>query len=165
MAATLTDFSRPETAAAVARDPGWRREIAKMRLRIERERTPRGKEPLAIKTGAGGLMDAEFIAQTLCLARGWQQPNTLAALELARDHGALEPQDATVLIDNYRRLRRVEGILRRWSYEGETELPDDPAPQYRVAVRCGFTNAADFLAAVSRYRQNIRGIYQKVLGE
>ena len=36
-----------------------------MRLRIEKERTPRGQDELAIKTGKGGLMDAEFIAQAL----------------------------------------------------------------------------------------------------
>ena len=36
-----------------------------MRQRIEKERTPPGKEALAIKTGRGGLMDVEFIAQTL----------------------------------------------------------------------------------------------------
>lgn len=162
MVATLADFSRPDTAAAPARDPDWKGEIARMRLRIEQERTPKGKEHLAIKTGAGGLVDAEFIAQMLCLARGWQQPNTLEALRQARGQGALDPGAAQQLIENYRRLRRVEGILRRWSYAGETELPDDPAPQYRVAVRCGFTNADDFLAAVGRYRQNIRAVYQGV---
>jgi glutamine synthetase adenylyltransferase len=74
----------------------------------------------------------------------------------------LAAADATSLITNYRRLRRVEGILRRWSYEGETELPDDPAPQYRVAVRCGFATIEDFLAAVNRYRSNIRAVYGKV---
>jgi len=162
--AALADFSHPDTAAAAARGPDWRQEIAKMRLRIEQERTPKGKDHLAIKTGTGGLVDGEFIAQTLCLAHGWQQPNTLEALALARDQGALEAGAAQSLIDNYRRLRRVEGILRRWSYAGETELPDDPAPQYRVAVRCGFTNAGDFLTAVSRYRQNIRRVYASVLG-
>ena len=46
--------------------------------------------------------------------------------------------DADKLLDAYRHLRRVEGILRRWSYEGEIVLPDDPAPYYRVSVRCGF---------------------------
>ena len=58
----------------------------------------------------------------------------------------------------------MESILRRWSYEGETELPDDPAPLYRVAVRCGFTQAEDFLRAVTRYRQNIRRVFNLVLG-
>src|SRR5205807_6972205 len=100
----------------------WKRKMHAMRLRIEKERTPRGKAELAIKTGAGGLMDAEFVAQALCLEHGWQEPNTLAALERGRDSGVLP--DAEKLIRNYRELRRVEGTLRRWSYEGETVLPD-----------------------------------------
>ncbi len=116
--------------------PDWKQKIHQMRMRIEKERTPAGKDDLAIKTGKGGLMDAEFIAQALCLENGWQEANTLRALERARDAGVLP--DADKLIENYRQLRRLEGILRRWSYEGETVLPDDPAPYYRVSVRCGF---------------------------
>jgi glutamate-ammonia-ligase adenylyltransferase len=143
--------------------PDWRREIARMRQRIERERTPAGQDALAIKTGAGGLMDAEFIAQTLCLAHGWQEPNTLRALERAQTEQALSAADAAKLLPNYRALRRVEGILRRWSFEGEVLLPDDPAPMYRVAVRCGYTNAAAFNEAVAGWRRAIREVYQRIL--
>ena len=159
--ASLTDFSRSDCPAA-AYTPGWKAEIARMRRRIEKERTTAGKDPLAIKTGRGGLVDAEFIAQAFNLERGWHEANTLQALERARSEGLLAAADAASLITNYRHLRRIEGILRRWSYEGETELPDDPAPQYRVAVRCGFATIEDFLAAVNRYRSNIRAVYEKV---
>ena len=128
-----------------------------MRMRIQRERTSGGQEELAIKTGAGGLMDAEFIAQALCLEHGWHEPNTLRTLERGRDAGVLaEPGH---LIESYRRLRHVEGILRRWSYEGEAVLPHDPAPYYRVAVRCGFDSADAFREAVSGYRRSIREVY------
>jgi glutamine synthetase adenylyltransferase len=133
-----------------------------MRQRIEKERTPAGQEALAIKTGAGGLVDAEFIAQMFCLANGWQEANTLRALERARDAQALPLAEATQLIDYYRALRRIEGILRRWSYEGETVLPDDPAPFYRVSVRCGFETPEKFRRAVAGYRQAIRQIFEKV---
>lgn len=160
MARRLTDFSRPVVPVA-AYAPDWQARIAHMRARIEKERTPPGKEALAIKTGAGGLVDAEFLAQALCLEHGWWEPNTLQALERARTAGALPAEAAEALLENYRRLRRVEGILRRWSYEGEAELPDDPAPQYRVAVRCGFATREDFLMAVARYRRAIREAYAR----
>jgi len=160
LAARLTNFREPSLPlAAVA--PDWRKQIAKMRLRIERERTPAGKHDLAFKTGAGGLMDAEFIAQTLCLAQGWQEPNTLRALQRAQADRVLPPGDAEVLIENYRNLRRLESILRRWSFEGESVLPDDPAPLYRVAVRCGFPNADEFMQAVRRWRARIREVYAR----
>ena len=131
-----------------------------MRLRIERERTPTGKDHLAIKTGKGGLMDAEFIAQTLCLEQGWQEANTLRVLERGRGTGVLPEADR--LIENYRQVRRLEGILRRWSYEGETVLPDDPAPYYRVSVRCGFGTPETFREALAAWRKAIREVYLKV---
>jgi glutamate-ammonia-ligase adenylyltransferase len=155
-----------------------------MRLRIEKERTPHGQDDLAIKTGKGGLMDVEFIAQTLCLENGWQEANTLRALERGREavgfqsrmaglrgKGTLKRElqplargDFEKLIENYRHLRRVEGILRRWSYEGETVLPDDPAPYYRVSVRCGFATPEEFGKALAKWRKAIREVYEKVCG-
>ena len=105
-------------------------------------------------------MDAEFIAQTLCLDHGSQQANTLRALERGRAAGTLPGADQ--LIGNYRQLRRLEGILRRWSYEGETVLPDDPAPYYRVSVRCGFATPDAFREALADWRHAIREVYLKV---
>jgi glutamate-ammonia-ligase adenylyltransferase len=140
--------------------PDWKKQIHQMRMRIEKERTPQGRDDLAIKTGKGGLMDAEFIAQALCLGNGWQEANTLRVLEWAREAGVLP--DADRLSENYRHLRRVEGILRRWSYEGETVLPDDPAPYYRVSVRCGFATPEEFGKALAKWRQAIRMVYDKV---
>jgi glutamate-ammonia-ligase adenylyltransferase len=161
LAASLADFSASGHSLAAARfGPDWKNEIHRMRMRIEKERTPAGKDDLAIKTGRGGLMDAEFVAQALCLEHGWTEPNTLRALERARDANILP--DADALIENYRRLRRVEGILRRWSYEGETVLPDDPAPYYRVAVRCGYATPEEFGKALAGWRHEIRLAYKKV---
>jgi len=160
LAATLTDFRKPSVPLA-AYVSGCKQQIHRMRLRIEKERTPRGKDDLAIKTGKGGLMDAEFIAQILCLENGWQEPNTLACLERAASAGIL--QDAAKLIEAYRRLRHVEGILRRWSYEGETELPDDPAPFFRVSVRCGFRTPQDFREAIAAWRKVIREAYLTIM--
>lgn len=162
IARLVTDFRQPPARVA-AYTAHWKQEIHRMRQRIEKERTPAGQQHLAIKTGAGGLIDAEFVAQTLCLANGWHEPNTLRGLLLARERQALPHASADLLIDNYRQLRRVEGILRRWSYAGETVLPDDPAPLYRVAVRCGYTGAEHFLEAVADCRAKIRRVYLEVM--
>jgi glutamine synthetase adenylyltransferase len=156
MAASLTNFSKPDRQLA-AFTPDWRQKIHEMRLRIEKERTPRDQDDLAIKTGQGGLMDAEFIAQALSLEYGWREANTLRVLVRAKGAGVLPGADK--LIENYRQLRRVEGILRRWSYEGEIVLPDDPAPYYRVSVRCGFATPENFRKALAQWRCVIREVY------
>jgi len=160
LAGRLTNFARPSLPLA-AYAPDWKEKIHRMRMRIEKERTPAGKNDLAIKTGKGGLMDVEFIAQILCLEQGWQEANTLHALQRGREAGAL-PRPGE-LIQNYQCLRHVEGILRRWSYEGETVLPDDPAPYYRVAIRCGFPTPEAFRQAVASWREMIREMYLKVI--
>ncbi|HTL59338.1 MAG TPA: hypothetical protein VL361_26940 [Candidatus Limnocylindrales bacterium] len=156
LAGALTNFKQPSLPLACY-SPLWKQQIHEMRLRIQSGRTPAGKDDLAIKTGSGGLMDAEFVAQALAMQKGWQEPNTLRALERGADAKALP--GAANLIDNYRRLRRVEGVLRRWSYEGETVLPDDPAPYYRVSVRCGFETPAAFREALATWRWVIREEY------
>lgn len=81
----------------------------------------------------------------------------MRALERARDAGVLP--DAEKLLANYRQLRRLESILRRWSYEGETVLPDDPAPYYRVSVRCGFATSEEFRSALAGWRKAVREVY------
>ncbi|MCP5517089.1 MAG: bifunctional [glutamate--ammonia ligase]-adenylyl-L-tyrosine phosphorylase/[glutamate--ammonia-ligase] adenylyltransferase [Verrucomicrobiales bacterium] len=161
LVAELADFRRLDTDRIAAQKPGWRQEVVRMRQRIEMERVKPGHAALAIKTGAGGLMDGEFIAQVACLANGWLEPNTQTALERAAATGLLDARSATSLIENYQRLRRIEGILRRWSYEGESELPEDAAAFERVAIRCGFAAAADFADAVARYRAAVREVYDQ----
>ena len=174
LAAALTDFSgatRPPKKrgreAGPASLPGcvtpdWKEQIHAMRMRIEKERTPAGQDDLAIKTGRGGLIDAEFIAQVLSLENAWHEASTLRALDRARAAGVLPKAER--LIENYRQLRRVEGILRRWSYEGETVLPDEPEPFYRVSVRCGFESPETFRMALAEWRKGIREVYGKVFG-
>jgi glutamate-ammonia-ligase adenylyltransferase len=142
--------------------PDWKKEIARIRTRIEKERTPAGQDALAFKTGRGGLIDAEFIAQTMCLKHGWQEPNTLRALQRIRDEGALPRAGAEKLIENYRQLRRMESILRRWSFEGESVLPEDAPAFYRVSVRCGFATPEAFREAVAAWRRAIREVYRTV---
>ena len=156
-------FGAASTRGLAAYSPNWLHQIKEMRRRIETERTPPGQDALAIKTGAGGLMDAEFLAQTFCHANGWSEANTLRALGRGRAAGKLKRADADSLLENYRRLRRVEGILRRWSFEGETVLPDDDAPYYRVAIRCGFRSAEEFRKALAQWRRGIRAVYNKTL--
>lgn len=154
----FTDFSKPNKEIA-AFTPGWKQEIHRMRMRIEKERTSAGKDELAIKTGKGGLMDAEFVAQALCLENGWREPNTLRALKLAAKVKALGEQSASRLIESYFKLMEYERILRRWSFEPESVLPDTPPPMYRVAVRCGFESIDEFLAATGKLRAQMRRGY------
>lgn len=160
LARVLTNFSAPSLPLA-AFGPEWKSGIARMRTRIEQERTPTGQEALAFKTGAGGLADVEFLAQTLAMAGGWFEPNTRRSLLLAQERGALGAAETKRLLADFTQLRRVESILRRWSFVGESVLPADPAAQDRVAIRCGYRNGTSLRAAMDGWRRRVREIYRR----
>ncbi|NDE99091.1 MAG: hypothetical protein EB034_12565, partial [Verrucomicrobia bacterium] len=141
----------------------WRSELATLRRSLVSPAPSAAHEVLAFKTGAGGLLDAELIARTFCLARGWHEPGTLRALERARQAGALPAKDLDALLASFRQLRRVEGILCRWSHAAEPRLPEDAAAQRRVALRCGFTTAAALLKALAGWRAEVRRVFDNVL--
>jgi glutamate-ammonia-ligase adenylyltransferase len=150
----LTDFSAGNPGVA-AWSRGWRGEIQRMLQRIVQERTPAGRDAEAFKTGTGGLIAAEFLAQTWCLAQGWTEPNTRAALVRGIADGQVSAARGKALLAGYDELRRVEAILRRWSGQPEELLPDDPAAFERVAVRCGYPGSAEFHTALATARQAI----------
>jgi glutamate-ammonia-ligase adenylyltransferase len=164
MAEGAVDFSNGKNRVT-AFSADWKSEIHRMRMRIEKERTPAGQDRLAIKTGRGGLMDVEFVAQVLCLENGWHEPNTLAAITRGGREQALSEKAGTVLTENYRKLMQIERILRRWSFEAESVLPVEGEPYYRVAVRCGYKTPEAFEKAVRAFREAIRGEYLKFFGE
>ena len=91
LAATLTNFRQPGLAAGRLH-AGLEAEDSPDADAHREGAHPAGKDDLAIKTGKGGLMDAEFIAQTLCLEQGWQEANTLRALERGRAARACCPR-------------------------------------------------------------------------
>ena len=131
-----------------------------MRVRIEKERTPAGKDALAFKTGVGGTIDVEFAAQIFCLAQGWQEPNTLRALQAMAVSNAFARSEAACLIAGYLQLRRIESILRRDNFRGVALLPESRAALQHLAVRCGYPDAEHFMASVNRHRRVIREIYE-----
>ncbi len=84
-----------------------------MRARIAAELPPRG--PWDVKLIEGGLLEVEFIAQTLQLvARGstMRHPTTRIALHRLRRGGLLSAADARMLIDADRFWRVLQSTLR-----------------------------------------------------
>jgi glutamate-ammonia-ligase adenylyltransferase len=104
---------------AVVEDFAWqgltadeRREIRRMKARIEQKRIPAREDPtFHLKAGRGALADIEWTVQMLQLAHGVPEPSTVRAAETLRDRGLLTPQDAEILLDAYRFCERARN---RW---------------------------------------------------
>ncbi len=97
--------------------PDEAREVRRLRQRMERELAQESRERINIKTGRGGMVDVEFLTQVLQLRYGVTEPrvrvrSTLGALAALAAIGVLPADDAALLGDGYRFLRRVENALR-----------------------------------------------------
>jgi glutamate-ammonia-ligase adenylyltransferase len=142
----------------VAWQDDWEQAIDQMLLRVQSERTAPGSEDLAFKTGTGGLITAEFLAQKWALAEGFREPNTRQALEKGIAVGRLDPARGQLLLDAFDSLRRMELVLRRWSCSPEAVLPADPGALDRVAVRCGHPDRHALLLESQRARRVIESL-------
>jgi [glutamine synthetase] adenylyltransferase / [glutamine synthetase]-adenylyl-L-tyrosine phosphorylase len=144
------------------------KDIRKMRRRIETERGDQKHIELEFKTGPGGLIDVEFLVQTLQLRHGHahlqlRTAHTLAGLNRLASLGILDEEDTSSLRHNYLFLRRVESTLRRVENKSVSKIPPDELEQTRLAKRLGFDKRDEFLEAYSLAAQQIRRLYEKLM--
>ncbi len=147
------------------------REIRRLRQRMERELARESHGRVNIKTGRGGLVDVEFLTQMLQLLYGASAPrvrvrNTLGAVAVLEEMGVLSADDATVLADGYRFLRRVENALRLAYDRPVGDLERGRADVSMVARRLGFEGTGAQVRDVlwgeyERRREAIRACYER----
>ncbi|HVC61481.1 MAG TPA: bifunctional [glutamate--ammonia ligase]-adenylyl-L-tyrosine phosphorylase/[glutamate--ammonia-ligase] adenylyltransferase [Acetobacteraceae bacterium] len=104
-----------ETIAEAGEPVRIRADAAAMRARMRRELPPDGVWD--VKQRPGGLVDIEFIAQTLQLMVARENPavcspNTCEALDRLAAAGKLDAADAALLVRADRVWRTVQGMLR-----------------------------------------------------
>jgi glutamate-ammonia-ligase adenylyltransferase len=157
---------------ASAGDPARiRADAAAMRARMDRELPPDGAWD--VKQRPGGLVDVEFIAQTLQLmfARDNPEacsPNTCEALRRLADAGKLDPADAALLIRADRVWRTVQGMLRiTVGRATQGELPEASVrPLLRAVAAVGVT-AADLpglRATLDALARDVRAAFARIIG-
>ncbi len=153
-------------------EPAEAAEIRDMRERIAAERARPDGQHVNIKTGRGGLVDIEFVAQLLQLAHGHREPRVgvrgtreaLAALEAS---GLLAATDARHLREGYDFLRALEGRLRIERDQPVEALDTDPDALLGVARRLGYEGddgaaVAALRADHERHRAAIRDVHDRV---
>jgi len=149
-------------------------EIARLRVRMEQELARESERVLNLKFGRGGLIDIEFVAQTLALAHGHQRRelrrrDTRALLEAAGEARLLSEHDHEVLADAWSFLRGLENRLR---IEGEhpiERITRDPATLVSAARRMGSREegidaGVRLLEDLDRHRGGVREVYDRLVG-
>jgi glutamate-ammonia-ligase adenylyltransferase len=133
--------------------------IDNMLMRIRRDRSS-GSDFLDFKTGAGGLIEAEFLVQALQMRAGIWAPNWREALNSLERQGSLSKEEATIAARSYELLRRCETALRRWEVKNVSVLPANPDEQEKLALRLGHESRDAFAKEFSDAREALHALYQ-----
>jgi [glutamine synthetase] adenylyltransferase / [glutamine synthetase]-adenylyl-L-tyrosine phosphorylase len=128
--------------------------------RIRRERGS-GSDFLDLKTGVGGIIEAEFLVQALQMrANIWEQ-NWERAVDALHQDGHLDKSDVAKLKNSYAFLRRCELVLRRYDNRSISTLPGDPDEQRKFAIRLGYNEFDAFRRDYLTAREAIHTFYQR----
>ncbi len=119
-------------------------EIRRVKARVDAERLPRGADPAThVKLGRGGLADIEWTVQLLQLrfahaVAALRTPQTLAALNAAREVGLVDEQQCTALAAAWRLASRVRNAVMLVRGRPADVLPTEPRERAAVAMLCGY---------------------------
>jgi glutamate-ammonia-ligase adenylyltransferase len=139
--------------------------VARIKSRIEAEVAG---EP-NIKLMAGGIRDIEFVAQTLQLINGGNNPsiresNTLRALAALEEHRLLTKKEHGTLREAYTLYRTIEHRLQMMLNTQTHTLPPGGRAFEVLARRTGLSGAADLRRALDANLGAVRIIFEQVLG-
>lgn len=171
-AEVLAGFVDLADAAAFAPPFGSeeRREIRRIKARIETERIPFGEDgEFHLKLGRGSLSDVEWTVQLLQLTHRVREPGTIAALTALRATGAIGRSDAEVLAEAYQYCERtrnrwhlVSNHLAGVSSKGRTDsLPQSPV-QLTALARSLSTTPSELRETYRRVTRRSRRVVDRL---
>jgi glutamate-ammonia-ligase adenylyltransferase len=134
--------------------------IDHMLERIRRERGS-GSDFLDLKTGRGGIIEAEFLVQALQMRENVWEQNLDRAIDRLHDEGHMTDGEAAKLESAYGMLRRCELVLRRYENRSVSTLPNDPDEQRKFAVRLGYSEFDTFRPEYINARETIHRLYER----
>ena len=157
LSAALTEaLTRPEDPAILCRD------ATHMRARLARDLPPAG--PWDVKLCTGGLIELEFIVQTLQLIHAPTNPALLAqnsceALDRLAAHGVLSTEDHNLLTRADRSFRTVQSVLRLMTVDRSPLVL--PAPALDALKR---DLGPDVSSLIAYLRARVRECFTRLVG-
>jgi glutamate-ammonia-ligase adenylyltransferase len=148
--------------------PGtWKKDIAAMRTRMAVERSKRN--PRAdLKVGVGGLVDLEFLVQSMQLRFGRQvigavQTNTFEAVAVLAGAGFLKKKLASRITENLSFMRKLEASIRLNAESQEFVLPAEPDRLQVVAASMELRSPQQLRASVQKVKKENRILFLSTL--
>jgi glutamate-ammonia-ligase adenylyltransferase len=143
-----------------SQDPELFVKIHSMLERIRRERGS-GSDFLDLKTGSGGIIEAEFLVQALQMRESIWEPNWDRALSGLCGRGLFNDAEAKQLRQSYQLLRRCESGLRRYENKAVSSLPTDQGEQRKLAIRLGYYSFENLRRNYVDARDTVHDLYER----
>jgi glutamate-ammonia-ligase adenylyltransferase len=142
--------------------------IRQVRRRMEVELGKETRGRFHVKFGRGGLVDVEFLTQTLQLVHGGahpevRSPSTRGALAGLARAGVMTPERAAELTDHYRFLRRVSAGTRLLAARPADVLELAGPMPARVATALDYESRQAFVDDYKRRTDAVRALYAEVM--
>jgi glutamate-ammonia-ligase adenylyltransferase len=139
-----------------------RREIRRIKARVENERISANEDPqYHLKLGRGTLSDVEFCVQLLQLGNDVREPGTMTALDALQATGAVNDADHNVLAESYRFCERTRNRLFLVSSAPADFLPPRLDDLERLAVSLG-TTARQLRDDYRRVTRRARRVFERL---
>jgi glutamate-ammonia-ligase adenylyltransferase len=136
--------------------------LLEMRQRVEAERGAEGEGGISLKTGAGGLMDVDFLAGGGLLESDTPQlPATPSVPAMLR--AAVEGPGVEALLEDYAALRRVEAAARWRMGRGVESVAADALAPVAELVEPGLSPAG-LRERLLATRRRVREAWERVTG-
>lgn len=135
------------------------------------EKVERSGEGFNVKLGRGGIREIEFVAQSVGMALGgndpWlRSPHTLIALGRLEERDLLTTQERIEMFEAYEFLRTLEHRLQMEHGLQTHQVPTSRDQLTLVARRMGFDGpdaVVEFEAALTRHTENVKRIFDQVM--
>lgn len=135
------------------------------------QKVERGGQGFNVKLGRGGIREIEFVAQSLGMALGgndpWlRSPHTLIALGRLEERKLIATQERIELFEAYEFLRTLEHRLQMEHGLQTHQVPTDVNQRLLVARRMGFNGPdplTDFDVSLARQTANVKRIFDRVM--
>lgn len=146
-------------------DPGLAREMHDM---VERARRELKADERDVKLGRGGIREAEFFVQTLCLIWGGlnpqlRVPGTMQALGRLEGAALVSAREARALAESWALLRRVEHRVHAWTGYQTHRVPPDGDEKERFARSLGYADGAALDLSLGRARTRVAELFDSLL--
>ncbi|MBI5198687.1 MAG: bifunctional [glutamate--ammonia ligase]-adenylyl-L-tyrosine phosphorylase/[glutamate--ammonia-ligase] adenylyltransferase [Nitrospirae bacterium] len=157
-----------ETVYSFPYNPSTVLKIKEMKKRMEQELSKEGPEEIDLKFGPGGIVEFEFIIQTMQLMNGKEHPelrvpNTYIVIKRLGRLNLISGGDARLMEDAYLFLRGVESRLRVLRNLPSSILHIKDERLLPLARGMGYDDGEKFLKALKTFREKVREIYDRVL--